>query len=183
MGKQKMYRSPPTMTTFTEVKITRSPKRRRTVSAKVDGEALIVAAPARMSERELQKIVEGFKVRFAKRERRKELARTEDLAKVAERFNKALFDGKLKVNSIEYVTSQTRKYGVCYCHEKRIRLNHRLADMPKWVRDYVIVHELAHLVEPNHGKRFWELVNRYKYTERAKGYLLAKGMEEDEADW
>jgi len=163
--------------------ITRSPKRRRTVSAQLRGEALVVAAPAHISEKELQRIIEGFKKRFARREKKKELNKQEDLMTVALRLNKLYFKGALTPRSVAYVTNQTRKYGVCDCRTKAIRINHRLADMPVWVRDYVIVHELAHLAEPNHGQRFWALVNRYKYTERAKGYLLAKGMEDDEADW
>ena len=50
--------------------------------------------------------------------------------------------------------------------------------MPAWVRDYVVMHELAHLLVAGHGPRFWELVNRYPLTERARGYLMAVGLEE-----
>jgi predicted metal-dependent hydrolase len=46
------------------------------------------------------------------------------------------------------------------------------------VRDYVIVHELAHLLIADHSAEFWSLVDRYPLTERARGFLIAKGMEE-----
>jgi predicted metal-dependent hydrolase len=57
-------------------------------------------------------------------------------------------------------------------------LSLQLSEYPTWVRDYVIVHELAHLIVPDHSPDFWDLVNRYPMTERARGFLIAKGMEE-----
>ncbi|MBU4134175.1 M48 family metallopeptidase, partial [bacterium] len=72
-----------------------------------------------------------------------------------------------------------KKYGCCNFRTKTIRISHILAEMPEWVRDYVVVHEMAHLIEPNHSKAFWDIAHRYKLAERARGYLMAKGMKTD----
>jgi hypothetical protein len=54
-----------------------------------------------------------------------------------------------------------------------VRISTQLLDFPTWVLDYVIIHELAHLIEPNHTRRFWDIVNRYQLSERARGFLIA----------
>jgi hypothetical protein len=46
-----------------------------------------------------------------------------------------------------------------------------LLGVPPWVLDYVLVHELTHLLEPGHDARFWAWVHRYPRSERAMGYL------------
>lgn len=92
-------------------------------------------------------------------------------------LSRRYFGGRLKPSSVEYVTNQERIHGSCSVRTGRIRLSHRLASMPPWVRDYVLVHELAHLQVPNHSAAFWQLVNRYPLAERARGYLMAAGLE------
>jgi predicted metal-dependent hydrolase len=72
---------------------------------------------------------------------------------------------------VRWVTNQQHRWGSCTPGTRVIRLSHRLQPMPSWVVDYVLLHELAHLVEPTHSRRFWALVDRYPQAEKAKGYL------------
>ncbi|MDD5730956.1 MAG: M48 family metallopeptidase [Candidatus Omnitrophica bacterium] len=160
-----------------EVRILRSRRRRRTVSARLTKGTLVVRVPASLPEGRLEEIVSEFKRKFERRRLKAELNSKQNLAEIAAALNRRYFFNKLKINSIEYVTDQEAKFGCCNYTEARIRISHRISLMPKWVRDYVIVHEMAHLIEPNHGRAFWEIVARYSLSERARGYLMAVGLE------
>jgi len=158
-----------------DVKIIRSSRRLRTVSARLEEDLLVVNAPAMLSEAHLEKIVSDFKVKFEKKRLKDELDKRESLLDIASRLNRKFFADSLKINSIEYVTSHKSKFGCCDYRKRSIRISHRVGLMPDWVRDYVIIHEMAHLLEPNHGRSFWGIVSRYKLAERARGYLMAAG--------
>ena len=159
------------------IEIIRSAQRRKTVSARLEAGVLIIRAPEGLSDDELTPIIDGLRRRMRRRSRSASLS-DEALEKRAQELNHKYFGGKLRWQSLRYVTNQNSRFGSCTPEDATIRLSHRLATMPVWVRDYVLVHELAHLIEGNHGKRFWKLVNRYPLTERARGYLMAVGMEE-----
>jgi len=157
------------------IKILRSKKRRRTVSARMVKDILIVRAPESMPEGRLQKIVAEFKARIERKQLKEELNKRENLAQRAKEFNLRYFENKLTIGSIEYVASQNSKFGCCNYRTGRIRISHRVSTMPQWVRDYVIIHELAHLAVPDHSRAFWDIVGRYKLAERARGYLIGVG--------
>ena len=131
-----------------------------------------------MSKAEEAEWVEKMAARFEARERRRRLNSDGDLQRRARELNREYFDGRLKWSSFTYVTNQSTRFGSCSPADKTIRISSALAEMPSFVRDYVIIHELAHLEVPNHSPEFWALVNGYPLTERARGYLMAKGMEE-----
>jgi predicted metal-dependent hydrolase len=150
------------------------------VEARLESGVLVVRAPAAISDAELVPIIEKLKARVEKKQRHRQFKSDTSLQARARDLNRRYFDGKLTWGSIRYVTNQNKRFGSCTPSHGTIRISHHVAGMPAWVRDYVIVHELAHLVEPNHSRAFWDLVNRYPKTERARGYLIAIGMEADE---
>jgi predicted metal-dependent hydrolase len=165
----------------TPVVVIRSAQRQRTVSLeRVDGQ-YILRAPATLVGEQLHALAGQLIRRYANRQRRRELNDDGALRRRADELNRELFGGTLKLAAIRYVTNQQRRYGSCTPAHGTIRISDAVARLPAWVRDYVIVHELAHLVEPNHGPRFWRLVNRYPLAERARGYLMALGLEEGAA--
>ena len=165
-----------------EIRIVRSARRRRTVSARLaeGGTVLEVLAPLGMRDDELAPVIEKLRDRVLRHAARAETASDKALASRAQELNKQFFGGRLRWNEIRYVTNQNKRFGSCTPATRTIRISHRLAVMPAWVRDYVIVHELAHLLEANHGPRFWKLVSAYPKMERARGYLMALGLEEDD---
>jgi hypothetical protein len=160
-----------------KTEITRSQRRKSSVTARLTGDTLLVMAPSDMPNAELQAIIVKLSDRLTKRRNRRELNAVDGLMKRAQELNRTYFDGRLHITSVEYVTNQNSRFGSCSPRTQSIRINHRLAKVPAWVRDYVLVHELAHLLHPNHGRRFWAQVRKYALAERARGYLMAMGME------
>jgi len=72
---------------------------------------------------------------------------------------------------VRWVPPMRTRWASCTPAEGTIRVSDRLRDVPAWVLDYVLVHELAHLRVAAHNKEFWALCARYPKTERAIGYL------------
>jgi hypothetical protein len=73
--------------------------------------------------------------------------------------------------SVRWVDNQQHRWGSCTPDNGTIRISTRLKGLPEWVINYVIIHELAHLLVPSHGPEFWALVEQYPKAERARGFL------------
>jgi hypothetical protein len=156
-----------------EVEIIRSQRRRRSVSARLVDDVLRVNAPLMLSQERLDKIVSDFKLKFAAKKLKGELDKEKNILDLANLLNAKYFDNQLRIESVEYVTNQNTRFGCCNYHTAKIRISHKIGLLPRWVRKYVLMHEMAHLIEPNHSRAFWDIVARYKLTERARGYLMA----------
>ncbi|MGW0559375.1 M48 metallopeptidase family protein [Streptomyces sp. NPDC003016] len=161
---------PPRGSRSNAVEVRRSARRSRTVSAYREGDRTIVLIPDRMSEAEEQRWVTVMLDKLAAQES-KRLFGDAELAERAQRLSAQYFGGRARPVSVRWVTNQSTRWGSCTPAEGSIRLSHRLQGMPEYVVDYVLVHELAHLLVPGHGPRFWQLLEAYPRTERARGYL------------
>jgi predicted metal-dependent hydrolase len=153
------------------VVVRRSARRRSTVSAYRDGATIVVMIPARFSRTEEAQWVEKMVTRLDSRGPSRAGRNDASLAHRAAELSTSYLGGRARPVSVRWVKTMRTRWASCTPADGTIRLSERLQDMPHWVRDYVLVHELAHLLVPGHGPDFWALVQRYPRTERARGYL------------
>ncbi|HYX94438.1 MAG TPA: M48 family metallopeptidase [Geodermatophilus sp.] len=156
-----------------DVEVRRSSRRRRTVTAYRESGRTVVLIPAAFSRAEEQRWVAQMVAKLQTREerRRRSLGGDDELMARARALSAAHLDGVPQPASVRWVENQNRRWGSCTPADRTIRLSSRLRAMPEYVLDYVLVHELAHLVEPSHDAHFWSLVARYPRAERARGFL------------
>lgn len=168
-----------------EVEVRRSARRRRTVSAYRDGDRIVVLMPDIFTSDEEAEWVEAMVARVERSESRRHPT-GDDLAVRARALSDRYLGGLAAPDSVRWVDNQQARWGSCSPADRSIRLSVRLQGMPGWVIDYVLVHELAHLLESSHNPRFWGWVDGYPRAERAKGFLLGwsavAGMEEPPGD-
>jgi predicted metal-dependent hydrolase len=153
-----------------QVEVRRSARRRRTVSAYRDGERIVVLIPARFTAAEEQDWVTRMVARVDRPGRRRPTGDAA-LLRRARDLSAQYLDAAASPASVRWVPPMRTRWASCTPADRTIRLSRRLQEMPTWVSDYVLVHELAHLLEPGHGPHFWRLVERYPRVERARGYL------------
>ncbi|MEI7593813.1 MAG: M48 family metallopeptidase [Actinomycetes bacterium] len=155
------------MTASFPVEIVRSTKRRKTAQAVLVDGVIRVLVPSRLSAREVDDLVRDLVPRLERKYRSDHIDLSLRAAELARRFNLPL------PNSIVWADNQRKRWGSCDTRTGDIRMSSRLADYPPWVLDYVLVHELTHLVIRDHSPEFRSLVDRYPRAERARGYLMA----------
>ena len=153
-----------------EVEVRRSSRRRRTVSAYREGDRFVVLVPARMSAANVATYVDELVGRLQERERRATPS-DEALLKRAATLSRAWLPTAPQPTSVRWVTNQRQRWGSCTPADGTIRHSHRLQGMPQYVIDYVLLHELAHLLVAGHGADFELLLAPYSRLAEARSFL------------
>jgi predicted metal-dependent hydrolase len=152
-----------------ELKVVR--KRVKNINARLHGRTLSVSAPHRVTVRELDETILELARKLVRRTRADALnadGGAEDIArKVAARF-----PDPPEVAEVRFVTNQTSQWGSYSLQTGIVRLNAALRQMPPWVLEAVVAHELAHTFYLDHSLEFWELVRSVcPKTDRARAFL------------
>ena len=157
-------------TDLATVEVRRSTRRRRSVSAYRDGERTIVLLPARLSRKQEREWVEAMLERLAAQEAKRRPTDSQLHARAVALADRWLGPGPRPV-SVTWSTRQGHRFGSCTVEDRTIRISARLRDAPDYVVDTVLVHELAHLVEPQHSARFHDLTATHPDHERGNAWL------------
>ncbi|WRH25438.1 DUF45 domain-containing protein [Arthrobacter sp. JZ12] len=160
------------------VEVRRSARRRRTVSVDLRDGVAVVSIPASFSAAQEKHWVERMVAKLHAKSRVPGQTESE-LAGRATDLSARFLQGEGAPHSIRWVTNQNSRWGSATPATRSIRLSQKLQGMPDWVVDYVILHEMAHLIEPSHNRRFWSLLESYPHTETAKAFLQGAAYASD----
>ena len=156
---------------------------RRTISLCVKKEKLTVRAPIGTPQLKIREVVESHKKWIDEALKKQSIPRIKDanltddkireLKKTAKKILKSKVEYFSGIMGLKYgritITGAKTRFGSC-SSEGNIAFSYLLMLYPEEAIDYVVVHELAHLVELNHSKRFYSIIERVlpDYKERKK---------------
>jgi predicted metal-dependent hydrolase len=159
------------------VEVRRSARRTRTVAAFWENGTAVVAIPARFTAAQESEWVHRMLAKLQRQgERRAASGRKRPssdaaLAAHAAHLSAQYLGGRAVPTSVRWVSNQNSRWGSATPADGTIRLSDKLRPMPQWVIDYVLLHELAHLLVAAHNAAFWKLLEGYPETQRAKAFL------------
>ncbi len=168
--------------------------KRKTLSLVIKAGQLIVRAPIGTRDEKIKELVEGHKEWIEKgiaktRARAEAEGISKDEEKLLRKAARAILPVKtryyaekmgLKYGRITITGAKTR-FGSC-SSERNISYSFRLMKYPEAAIDYVVVHELAHLLEMNHSERFWAIVASVFPDYKKRRRLLKQNIKNDDPD-
>lgn len=157
-----------------QVEIRRSARRRRTVSARIEQDRVVVLMPLGLTREQEQAHVDDLVGGLRRKAHRRALERDDLLPRaqrLIDRYLTHLPQVSARCASVRWVSNQQSRWGSCTPSSGTIRITDRLRTAPEWVLDAVLLHELAHLAEPGHGGAFHALTARDPRYAEAQAFL------------
>ena len=146
-------------------------KRVKNINARLHGTTLKMSAPTYATRAEIEQAIPELARRLLRHARAKHVNGEEDALALARRIT-ARFPQPPEVRGVAFVTTQSSRWGSYSPASGTIRLNATLREMPRWVLEAVLAHELAHAVHLRHSRLFWSLLRRVcPDTDRANAFL------------
>ena len=155
-------------------RVIRKERRRRSISAFRQGGVIEIHIPAKMSRRQEMEIIPEMIAMVLRREARSRKTDSQLMQIGSELLTKYLPEFDVKPASINW-RDMSERWGSCTTVDRTIRISDRLIGAPQYVLDYIIFHELIHLIIPGHDQSFYDYLNRF--TEQGKAEAFLEGFE------
>ncbi len=146
-------------------------KRVKNVNARLHESTLSVSVPLTMPREMVDQLIPDLARKLVRRVHAKRVNAAEDALALTRRVA-ARFPDPPEVAQVLFVTTQMMRWGSYSPATRTIRLHAALREMPRWVLESVVTHELAHVTHHDHSPAFWALVRRVcPDTDRARAFL------------
>jgi len=153
-----------------EIRVVRSSRRKRSISAYREQGAIVIQVPARLSNSKVSEVIPEMVEKILTREAREKISDSELFHRANELLHRYLPEFSIAPASVTW-RSMNERWGSCTTLDRTIRISDRLNGAPNYVIDYLLVHELIHLMIPDHGAEFEALLARFEESDKASAYL------------
>lgn len=152
------------------VRVIKSKRRKRNIAAYRESGSIVISVPFRTTRAQISELIPemvGKVIANEKRSRRSEADLEERAHHLMTQYLPEISERPLSIGW----RSMNERWGSCTTIDRTIRISDRLASAPRYVLDYVLVHELIHLRTPGHGEDFQNFLARYPDGPRAEAFL------------
>jgi predicted metal-dependent hydrolase len=152
------------------VRVIKSKRRKRNIAAYRESGSIVISVPFRTTRAQISELIPemvGKVIANEKRSRRSEADLEERARHLMTQYLPEISERPLSIGW----RSMNERWGSCTTIDRTIRISDRLASAPRYVLDYVLVHELIHLRTPGHGEDFQNFLARYPDGPRAEAFL------------
>lgn len=153
-----------------EIRVIRSSRRKKSIGAYREQGAIVISVPARLSNSKVSAVIPELVEKILTKEAKERLTDSQLHERSLYLLGKYLPEFLITPASVTW-RSMNERWGSCTTVDRTIRISDRLNGAPEYVVDYLLVHELIHLMIPDHGDEFERLLARFESSDRASAYL------------